>query len=192
VNLSRQLTQPASLEQALASAAIVFQFRNEPSQTLAYAEEALAISREQGFTYRAALDSILLGWAKAALGERHEGATLLVQGLAASRATGADSWTDYYLGLLAKAHVMASHIKEAWDAVTEALAIVHARGGSYYAAELHRIRGELLLMQAEPQEAEHSFLQAIAVAQRQNAKSLELRATTNLSRLRQKQGEVGK
>src|SRR5262249_16970855 len=151
LNLSRQLAHPPSLEQALAYAGILYQLRREPSHTRAYAEEALAISRAR------ALNRIFLGWANAARGDGHEGAALIVQGIAAYRANGADAWRDHYLGLLAEAHAMASHIKEAFDAVAEGLAIVQVRGGGYYTAELHRIRGELLLTRLEPLEAERSF-----------------------------------
>ena len=56
-------------------------------------------------------------------------------------------------------------------------------------AELHRLRGELLLCRSagSPAEAEASYNQAIAVARRQQAKSLELRAATSLARLWQGQ-----
>ena len=59
-----------------------------------------------------------------------------------------------------------------------------------YEAELHRLKGELLLMQnaGDSVEAEHCFQTAIEVARRQGGKSLELRATTSLARLLAKQG----
>jgi len=61
----------------------------------------------------------------------------------------------------------------------------------FYEAELHRTRGELLLMQEIPDErnAEDEFRKAIEIARRKQAKSLELRATVSLSRLWQKQGK---
>ena len=56
-------------------------------------------------------------------------------------------------------------------------------------AELHRLRGELLLQRGDdPQHAEDCFRQAIAIAQRQGAQSWELRATTSLARLLRDQG----
>jgi predicted ATPase len=67
----------------------------------------------------------------------------------------------------------------------------------YYEAELHRIRGELLLIQSVPAEeqTEASFQKALTIARRQSAKSWELRAAMSLSRLWQRQGkrdEAGK
>ena len=57
--------------------------------------------------------------------------------------------------------------------------------------ELYRVKGELLLRQpiSDAPEAENCFRQALDIARRQQAKSLELRATTSLSRLWQRQGK---
>jgi predicted ATPase len=60
----------------------------------------------------------------------------------------------------------------------------------YYEAELHRLRGELFLIQPRPNEdrAAAAFLQSLEVARHQHAKSWELRAATSLFRLKLKQG----
>ena len=69
----------------------------------------------------------------------------------------------------------------------------------YYEAELHRQRGELLLLREaksqpaqdsrDQHEAEVCFQHALYVARQQQAKSLELRAAMSLSRLWQRQGK---
>jgi predicted ATPase len=61
----------------------------------------------------------------------------------------------------------------------------------WWEAELHRLRGELLLQHsvASPEEAETCFQQALDVARRQEAKSLELRAAMSLARLWHQQGK---
>lgn len=67
-------------------------------------------------------------------------------------------------------------------------------------AELHRLKGELLLAQegSRPQaggfrekaeEVEECFHKAIEIARKQQAKSLELRAVMSLARLWQQQGK---
>ena len=80
--------------------------------------------------------------------------------------------------------------EEGLRVVAEALATVHHGGERFYEAELHRLKGELLLhtVSDEPQ-VEACFLQALAVARRQQAKSLELRTAMSLSRLWQQQGK---
>ena len=56
----------------------------------------------------------------------------------------------------------------------------------WYEADVHRVRSQLLIAVGDPKA---SFQQAIAVARRQSAKTWELRATTSLGRLLQKQGK---
>lgn len=82
---------------------------------------------------------------------------------------------------------------------------VHKTGARYYEPELYRLKGELLLAQEgegestrqraqgkgqKVEEAEACFHQALAVARRQQARSLELRAAMSLSRLWQRQGKL--
>jgi predicted ATPase len=71
------------------------------------------------------------------------------------------------------------------------MAMVDKNGERWYEAELHRLKGELLLQQSsdDATEAETCFHQAIAVAQSQSAKSWELRAATSLARLWWQQGK---
>jgi predicted ATPase len=59
-------------------------------------------------------------------------------------------------------------------------------------AEIHRLKGELLLARsAENQvEAEACFHQALVIARQQQAKSLELRAAMSLGRLWQRQDKI--
>ena len=57
-------------------------------------------------------------------------------------------------------------------------------------ADLHRVRGELLISVGDPTAAEAAFQQAIAVARRQQAKLWELRAATSLARLWRDEGKA--
>jgi predicted ATPase len=73
----------------------------------------------------------------------------------------------------------------------EALVLVDRTGERWWEAELHRLKGKLLLARSPENhiEAEVCFQQALAVACQQQAKSLELRAAISLSRLWQRQGK---
>jgi predicted ATPase len=92
--------------------------------------------------------------------------------------------------------------------LAEALATVNQTGERFYEAELYRLKGELTLHQFNVQdskfqvenssefgvrssesEAEECFKKAIEIARKQQAKSLELRATVSLARLWQRQGK---
>jgi predicted ATPase len=76
-------------------------------------------------------------------------------------------------------------------ALAEAHTLVEEHEERWWAAEIARLRGVLLLRQrGTPQaEAEACFRQALDVARRQQAKALELRAAMSLSRLWQQQGK---
>jgi predicted ATPase len=69
--------------------------------------------------------------------------------------------------------------------VAEALTAVETYSLRTYESELYRVKGELLAMAptASRREAEACFRQAIDIARRQGAKSVELRAALSLSRL---------
>ena len=69
--------------------------------------------------------------------------------------------------------------------------LVDRNGERRWEAELYRLKGELLLRRCKEnhKDVETCFRQAIDVARRQSARSLELRAAMSLGRLRQKQGK---
>jgi predicted ATPase len=76
------------------------------------------------------------------------------------------------------------------QAVDRGFEAIRKTGTSCFEAELGRVKGELLLMKDNQAQAEAAlcFREAIQVAQRQSAKSWELRATTSLARLLASQG----
>jgi predicted ATPase len=117
-------------------------------------------------------------------------------------------WQSHSLALLAEAYEKAGQIEQGFTTLAEALTVVDKTGERYYEAELYRLKGELTLQskaslgqvqdksQASQspseveQEAEAYFLKAIEIAQKQQAKSLELRAVMSLARLWRQQGKT--
>jgi predicted ATPase len=124
-------------------------------------------------------------------GQGEAGLAAMRQGLTAELATGATLYQPYFLGLLAEAYGAGGHPDEGLHALAEALTVTDTTEARYYAAELYRLKGALLLRQAVPDaaQAEACFHQALAVARQQQAKSWELRAATSLARLWQSQGK---
>ena len=74
------------------------------------------------------------------------------------------------------------------DAIEEAFAFAEKTGERYLEAELHRLRGELLLLEPRVEAAADAFERALAIARRQGARSLELRAATSQARLWKREG----
>ena len=183
LTLAQQLAHPLSLTFALYWAAMLHHLRREAPLTQARAEAAMTIATDQEFPQQLAQATPLRGWALAASGHGEEGIAQIQQGLAAYQATGAARDRPYYLALLAEASAQVGQTTEGLEALAEALATLAKSGVRWWEAELHRLRGELLLQHAgaQPGEAEACFQQALVIARRQQAKSLELRAAMSLS-----------
>jgi predicted ATPase len=95
------------------------------------------------------------------------------------------------LTLLADARRASGQLEEAMTLLREALDRSEATGERWFEAELHRIKGDVLLRapEVDPAEAEACLRKAIEVAQRQGARLWELRAATSLARLWADQGK---
>ncbi len=90
---------------------------------------------------------------------------------------------------LAEGYVALGQPTEAQNGLAEAARIVAATDERFFEAELlYRVPGDLLLAAGDRSAAERSYRQAIAVAERQNAKLFQLRASTSLARLWRDQG----
>jgi predicted ATPase len=151
----------------------------------------IALSAEHGFTQWLAYATTLGGWAMVEQGRTEEGIAQIQEGLAASRTIGAELWRPYFLTLLAEASKETGRLDDGLRSLTEALAAADEHEIRHHEAEMHRLKGELLLRRddSSPAEAQRCFQRAIEIARRQSAKSWELRATMSLARLVDKQGK---
>jgi predicted ATPase len=197
LTLAHALAHPPTLANALGFATMLHQSRREPQAAHERAEACAVLADEQGFADWLAQATIMQGWALAAQGQGTEGTAQMRQGLAAW-AAGSERQRPYLLTLQAEAYGSIGQPAEGLSLLAEALAIVDRTGARMWEAELHRLKGELLLARASPRrrakgtrqkQAEACFHQALDVARRQRAKSLELRAAMSLSRLWQQQGK---
>jgi predicted ATPase len=145
----------------------------------------IALSAKHGLTDWLAWTTSLRGWAMALQGRPDEGAVQIQEGLAASGATGAEVFRPHFLALLADSYMETGCLDDGLNALTEALAITNEHEINNYNAEIHRLKGELLLRQRDSNAAEalRCFEHAIEIARTQGAKSWELRAKMSLARL---------
>jgi predicted ATPase len=175
---------------ALAYAAMLHQFRQEPAEVRSRAHAALAICSEHGFSYYRAWAEILAGWADAEQGRLDEGIARATCGLRDLRGTGAELRLPFYLGLLADLSHRAGRAEEAAGALSEAMAVAQCNDESWNDPNLHMLKGRLLGAATPGEDAgeEACLQQAIAIAQAQDAMSLVLRATVSLARLQAEQG----
>jgi class 3 adenylate cyclase len=106
--------------------------------------------------------------------------------------TGQPLNNTYFLSMLAHAYLRTSNPAAGLDTVTEALDDSHRTNALYAESELQRLRGQLLQAAgADPADIEAAFRLATEIAQRQEAKALELRAAVEHARwLEATQGSV--
>jgi class 3 adenylate cyclase/predicted ATPase len=189
--LAHALSHPFSLAFVRCVAAWVSQFRRDVPAVHEHAEAAVALATTQGFPQWAAQGTSVRGWALAMQGQGEEGLAQIRQGTAAFRATGAVLHVPYLCTLLADVAAHLGHTEDGLQALAEAHTLVEQQEERWWEAEIHRLRGVLLLRQpGTPQAEAETWLQrALDVARRQEAKSLELRAAMSLSRLWQQQGK---
>jgi predicted ATPase len=172
-------------------AAYVSQFCRDVPTMHAQAEAAVRLATAQGFPQWATLGTILRGWALAMQGQGEAGLTQIRQGIAACRTNEAALFVPYYCTLQADVAAHLDQTDDGLQVLAEAHTLVEQHEERWWEAEMHRLRGVLLLRQSgTPQAEAETWLQrALDVARRQEAKSLELRAAMSLSRLWQQQGK---
>lgn len=188
--LAQELDHPFTLAFALSVAGAGFHlYRREVQATQELNERLIRLSAEEGLVFYRAIGTIQRGWLQTEAGQVDEGIAQMIEGAAIWQARGTMAYRVFCLALLAEAYGKAGKIEEGLSVLPQALDAVEKTGERYWAAELYRLKGELLLMQGDETEAEASFGNAIGVARQQSAKSWELRATVSLSRLWQKQGK---
>ena len=187
---AHQATHPPTLAFCIAATSSIHHQRGEWTAAQQQAEASIALCKEQGFASFQAQAKIYRGQALTTQGQGEEGVALIEQGLDAARATGAVLFRTWFLSKLAEACRTTRRSEEGLTAIAEAIAIMEKIGERFFEAELYRLRGELLLMQdaSNTSQADRSFRDGIEVARRQSAKSLELRATSSLTRLTATQG----
>jgi predicted ATPase len=188
--LARSIGHPFSLEHAVDFAAFLALYCRLGTEAQALGEEEMAIATEQGFPFWHALGTLHKGAGLLLQGRRDESLPLLQKGLAAFRATGAEIRVPGYLSMLGAAYTQLGRFDDAHRALDEAMAVAEKNDNRGHEAELHRLRGELVLAESPGQAAgaETHFRRAIEVAQAQLSKGWELRATTSLARLKERTG----
>jgi predicted ATPase len=167
--------------------AIVETMRGDAATTLRDALPLIELSREHGLALYLAGATILVGWARARLGERAAGIHEFCQGLERWAEAGCKTGVPYFQGLLAEIESEEQGGDRSLARIDEALMLASETGERWSDALLHRIRGGILLKRdpADSAPAEEAFLTAITIAREQKARSFELRAALSLAKLYQ-------
>jgi DNA-binding winged helix-turn-helix (wHTH) protein/predicted ATPase len=203
--LAREVDHPQTLVVALHVAAQLHQLRGEASLAYERAKEAMELADEYGLALWVIYGLIELGWAEAELGNADGGIEKMQRGLAEYEATGAKLRSSYFLGLLADQLCKAGRVEEGLAVITKALAVAEHTGEGFAVSELHRIKGELFVKNADLlaagksrggrpavsslSQARDCFAEAMTIAKQQGTRWWELRAAMSMDRLQTRQGE---
>jgi predicted ATPase len=188
---ARKLAHPPTLAANLAVCTRLLSLLSENAALEERARQLVEVATEQGLLYWSAQGTIYRGWVKVKQGDVSEGISLLRSGLIACRATGTEALMPFHIALLSSAHEIAGQVEDALTLLVEALQVVDRTGERWFAAELNRQKGRLLLRQGQTEAAEELYRKALSIAREQEAKLWELRAAVSLARLRCDQGRRG-
>jgi predicted ATPase len=189
ISLTQELAHSHSLAQTLMQAGRLYVFRREWQKVQESAEVIIDLSTGHEFAQTRAAGMMLHGLALIEQGHVDEGLLLIQQGETTRQHAG--PLRPFHFILSIEALKTAERHAEGLVLLTRVFSLVNQMQERVFEAELHRLKGELLLQQSldNATEAETCFHHAISIAQNQSAKSWELRAATSLARLWQSQGK---
>jgi predicted ATPase len=204
LEFARQLSHPQSLAYATHFSAQLHQLRGEPRLAQERAKEGIRVAEEYYLELWVAFGRIALGWADAELGDVQQGIEQMQLGLTAYEATETKIFYPTFLCSLADQLNKAQRIEEGLAVIAQALTCAEQTEEGYALAELHRIKGELLMnssglpgagkLTADSStistlsEARVCFNDALTIAKQQGTKSWQLRAALSMYRVDQMLG----
>ena len=199
VALAHEINHPYSVTFAHFVASWLYQLLRRPDAVNRHAQQVVALSDHHGFFFTV-FGSLNLLWSQAQLSKRtaadvealREQLSNFRQGWDASLALGSRVSEIYFTSLLIECHLLLGQDDEAWELLEYCFTVI-GETGDHWEADLHRLKGEMLLARVATRprgqdaelrdQAEACFRAAIDIARAQSAKALELRAATSLARL---------
>lgn len=172
-------------------------FLGEYSKAATLGRLAQKLGDDHSIAYWQVQSGMMLGWLEVTEGRIDSGLSQLERYLAMHRLIGTELISGFFLSLLADACRMAGAHERALGVIDEGIAHSNRFGERWWLAELHRLRGNILIEAAvgntaaskRRQEGKESLRTALGLARQQEAKTLELRAATSLAKVWQGQGD---
>ncbi len=184
VALGVDLAHVPSLGHGLWFAGVIHMFRRDAPAARETGERLIALGREHRLPQYRAIGEMARGWARARLGDAEDGLVEFRQGLSAYSAL-ATVHLGFFAAALAATELHAGFPEQAGATLDEADIAIAQRGESSWRPQALQVRGDLCLTVGAPDmaSAEQHYLEALAGARGQGAKSYELRAALGLARL---------
>ena len=156
--------------------------RRKPDQAAPHAQALVALAREHGLPQWLAYGTFCLGWALWCAGDR-EGELRMREGLEVLREQQVHNNLRLFYVLLAEVEAELGRLEVGLATLNAEHEAIERTGERWFHAEVHRVRGELLLRRQPPDfaAAAAAFMLAIDIAQRQKTRTFELHAAVALA-----------
>lgn len=182
---------PSSLQIVLHQYSSILLFCRDVSTVDTLSAELVELSTERDDEFSLRWGNIYRGWLLVQQGDLHDGIALIRENADTHRARGNYFYECFWRALLAEAYLLASDLAAALREIEQTLAYAQECGDHHLDAQLLKLKGDYLQAKNAPDaEIEQCYQLAIDTARSQKARSLELRATTSLCRLWQRQGKT--
>jgi tetratricopeptide (TPR) repeat protein len=190
IESARSFGHPFILLQQLVLSGVWLSYHRRDFEAIQkHTEEAIAIGDEFNFPFWRSLAEIAWGWALSLKGDCKEGLSLMQRGIGTYHAIGAKMLLSSFNGLLAEGYMETGQMDESDRILSEELAVAREAGEINSEFEILQRRGRYLEIQGGTfEEIEACYNEAISISRKTRSRSFELRATTSLCRLWQKQG----
>jgi predicted ATPase len=180
-----RLTHIGTLAYGKAVAALFELMRGDLSLAAQNAVELARVIREHDLPYWRAHQVFLEGWMRVQSGAYADGLADMRRGVELLREQNVMIFDGQFKLLLAEAEARSGNVDCALSMLDEALATSERIKHHFFDAELHRVRGEMLLKRdpGNPAPAKEALQTAIAVSKRQATRCFGLRAALSLAKL---------
>lgn len=181
VAIARGLRSPNAIGFALVWQSYVHQMHDERDAVRAVTSEALTLAAEHGLADVQGWAAVWHAWAG---DDPARSLAVMQQSLAAQRWFGSEIARPHQLALVADVMVRAGDVQGALRVLDEALEQASRTRDCYYEPELHRAKGELLLLADTSRAAAITcFQQALDIARRHGSRLFEQRVIASLARI---------
>lgn len=188
IKLAQQLSHPFSIAYANTFCTFVHQLRGDDFAMKKQAEVLISISDTYEFSYWRTIGKMLRSLASMNIHQDSQYILVFEEALQQYKNTGSSLALSYFRVLLAQSYCFAGRYSQAYDLIDASLKEMEAHKERFFGAELYRVKADIILTSDRLESAaEENLEKALILAKEQNAKSLELRAATDLARLWQTQ-----
>jgi adenylate cyclase len=184
ISQAKRIEHFNSIAYSLCFVSLMIMLRRDVETLRKTAGELIELSERHNASYWAQWARPMLGWIKAQEGDVECGVSQMHESTEALSNQRANLWVPQTLLLEAEILGQAGQYRRAYKLLDDAQALIEPLDQRFYEAELHRVRGVVMLAEGGGREAAIASLdRAIEVARRQNSRFLELRAAVSKARL---------